>query len=74
MSNEGDVMHPHFFALGLSVYAAEYKEVLEGVVRPWIESGSKGEPYTYQHDSIWHLIRPERSKYRWISIFTIMLP
>ncbi|EFN86287.1 hypothetical protein EAI_08893, partial [Harpegnathos saltator] len=38
VSNEGHVMPPHFFRQGLRVNAAAYIEVLETVVKPWIDS------------------------------------
>lgn len=50
--NEGDVIPPLFFPPGLSGNDADYKEVSVNVVRPRIESRSKGQPYTYHRDSV----------------------
>lgn len=47
LNNEGNVMTHHFFPQGLKINAADYKEVSEMVVRPWIESVIKGRTYTY---------------------------
>lgn len=44
-------MPPHFFAQGLRVNAAAYVDALTTVVKPWIESVSKGRPYVFQQDS-----------------------
>lgn len=42
------VMPPHFFQQCLRQYAATYKEVLERVVKPWI-NGER--PYVFQQDT-----------------------
>lgn len=34
---EGDVMSPHFFPKGLVVNAADYKVVVDSIMRPWID-------------------------------------
>lgn len=51
VSNEGHVMPPHFFSQGLRVNAAAYIEVLESVVKPWIDSVCGNRPYIFQQDS-----------------------
>ncbi|EFN86088.1 Transposable element Tcb2 transposase, partial [Harpegnathos saltator] len=51
VSNEGHVMPPHFFCQGLRVNAAAYIEVLETVVKPWIDSVRGDRPYIFQQDS-----------------------
>lgn len=51
MSNKEDVMLLPFFPWGLRVNAFNYKEVLEKVVKPWIESVSKRKPYSDQQDT-----------------------
>ena len=42
VSNEGNVMPSYFFRQGLRVNAANYIEVLEVVVKPWIDSNAWG--------------------------------
>lgn len=51
VSSEGHVMPPHFFPQGLRVNAAAYIEVLETVVKPWIDSVRNARPYVFQQDS-----------------------
>lgn len=51
VSNEGHVMPPHFFPQRLRVNSAAYIEVLQTVVKPWIDSVRNGRPYTFQQDS-----------------------
>lgn len=48
VSSKRDVIPPNFFSQGLKINAA-YEEVLERVVRSWVESVSKGT--LYQQDS-----------------------
>ena len=48
VSSEGDVVLPHAFAQGLIVNAAAYKEILEKVVRLWIDRVRNGKPYIFQ--------------------------
>ena len=51
VSSDGDVMPPHFFPAGLRVGAKDYIEVLETVVKPWMDGIAQGQPYVYQQDS-----------------------
>lgn len=51
VSSEGDVMPPFFFRQGLRVNAASYTEVLETVVKPWMDGVARGRPYVFQQDS-----------------------
>ena len=51
VSNEGPVMPPHFFRQGLRVNATTYIEVLEAVVKPWIDSVRDEKPYIFQQNS-----------------------
>lgn len=51
VSNEGHVMPPHFFHQGLRVNAAAYTEVLETVVKLWIDSVRGDISYIFQEDS-----------------------
>ena len=51
MSNEEYVMPPRFYHQGLRVNAAAYIEVLEAVVKPWIDSVCGERPYVFQQDS-----------------------
>ena len=50
-SNERHVMPPNFFRQGLRVNAATYIEVLEAVVKPWIDIVRGERPYVFQQDS-----------------------
>lgn len=47
LSNDVDVMLAYFFPRGLRINTGDYKEMLKKVFRPWIESASKGKPFTY---------------------------
>lgn len=47
--NEGDVMHHTLFA-GLRISGDGCVDVLAAIVKPWIESVSKGRPYVFQQD------------------------
>lgn len=51
VSSEGHIMPPHFFQQGLRLNAAGYNEVLETVVKPWIDRVCDGRPYVFQQDS-----------------------
>ena len=51
VSNQGDVMPPHFFKKGHRVNAEEYVKVLRDVVKPWIDRVAEGRPYVFQQDS-----------------------
>lgn len=46
-SNDKEVMTLHIFCQGVRVNAAEYKELLMRVVKPWTEGVSKRILYTY---------------------------
>ena len=50
VSNEGDVMPPHFFPKGLKINTDEYIKVLEEVVKPWMDSVAGGRHYVFQQD------------------------
>jgi hypothetical protein len=50
VSNEGDVMPPHFFAKGLKINAEEYIKVLRDVVKPWMDGVANGRHYVFQQD------------------------
>ena len=50
MSNEGDIMPPHFFETGLRVNAETYIDVLRDVVKPWMDGVAGGHPYVFQQD------------------------
>ncbi|UYV63308.1 hypothetical protein LAZ67_2003707 [Cordylochernes scorpioides] len=51
ISSEGDVMPPHFFEKGLRVNADTYINVLETVVKPWMDMVAAGRKYVFQQDS-----------------------
>ena len=51
VSNEGHVMPPHLFHQGLRVNAVTYIEVLEAVVKLWIDSMRGERPYVFQQNS-----------------------
>jgi hypothetical protein len=40
VSNEGDVIPPHIFAKGLKINTEEYLEVLNEVVKPWMDGAA----------------------------------
>jgi hypothetical protein len=50
VSNEGDVMPPHFFPKGLKINMDEYIRVLEEVVKPWMDEMAGGRPYVVPQD------------------------
>lgn len=51
VSSEEHVMSPHSFPQGLRVNAVGYIEVLETVVKPWIDRVCNVRPYIFQQDS-----------------------
>ncbi|UYV77941.1 hypothetical protein LAZ67_15002969, partial [Cordylochernes scorpioides] len=51
ISSEGDVMPPHFFEKGLRMNADTYINVLESVVKPWMDMVAAGRKYVFQQDS-----------------------
>ena len=51
ISDEGDVMPPHFFQQGHRVNADAYIHVLETVVKPWMDKVASGREYVFQKDS-----------------------
>ena len=51
VSSNGDIMPPHFFGDKETVNAEVYIRVLDEVVKPWIDSVTKGTPYVFQQDS-----------------------
>ncbi|UYV82608.1 hypothetical protein LAZ67_22000121 [Cordylochernes scorpioides] len=51
ISSEGDVMPPHFFEKGLRKNADTYINVLETVVKPWMDMVAAGRKYVFQQDS-----------------------
>ncbi len=50
VSNEGDVMPPHFFEKGLKINTEEYLKVLKDVVKPWMDGVAAGRHYVFQQD------------------------
>ena len=50
VSNEGDIMPPHFFERGLRVNAEVYIDVMRDVVKPWMDEVAGGRPYVFQQD------------------------
>ena len=65
ISSEGDVMPPHIFQQGLRLDTTGYIELLETVVKPWIDSVSAGRPYVWQQDSA--PCHTSRKSLQWIS-------
>jgi len=51
VSNEGDVMPPHIFEVGLRVNINIYLEVMEQILLPWIMRKGGGRPWVWQEDS-----------------------
>ncbi|UYV64486.1 hypothetical protein LAZ67_3000928, partial [Cordylochernes scorpioides] len=51
ISSEGDLMPPHFFEKGLRMNADTYINVLETVVKPWMDMVAAGRKYVFQQDS-----------------------
>jgi hypothetical protein len=50
VSNEGDVMPPHIFPKGLRVDTDEYLNVMETVVKPWMDQIAGNRHYIFQQD------------------------
>lgn len=50
ISNEGDIMSPHFFQQGLRVTADVYLEVLRNSVIPWMKKVANGRHFIFQQD------------------------
>jgi len=50
ISNEGDVMPPHFFEAGLKVNTDVYLDLLSNVVKPWMDQVAAGRHYIWQQD------------------------
>jgi transposase len=50
VSNEGDVMPPHFFSKGQKVNSEVYLTVMKDVVKPWMENIARGRHYVFQQD------------------------
>ncbi len=50
VSNQGDVMPPHFFPKGRKINTQEYLTVLKEVVKPWMDEVAAGRPYIFQQD------------------------
>lgn len=59
MSNKRNVIPPHFFLQDLRINTADYKKVLEMVVRPWIESVTIGKHLSIR---LHHLIKSRQHK------------
>ncbi|UYV80732.1 hypothetical protein LAZ67_19001555 [Cordylochernes scorpioides] len=51
ISSEGDVMPPRFFEKGLRMNADTYINVLETVVKPWMDMVAAGRKHVFQQDS-----------------------
>lgn len=51
VSSDGDVMPPHFFEKGLRLNADAYIDVLDSVVKPWMDQVANGRDYVFQQDS-----------------------
>ena len=49
--NEGHIMPPLIFEVGLQVNTKEYLDVLKSVVIPWCNQVAGGRPWLWQHDS-----------------------
>lgn len=64
--NDRDVIPPHFFPQVLRVNAAEYKEALNCVLKPWIS--------LHLPTRLWRLLSPKRPKNRWVTISMITSP
>lgn len=50
VSSEGHVMPPYFFKKAETVTKEVYLEVLQTVVKPWMDKVSDGTPYVFQQD------------------------
>ena len=51
VSNEGHIMPPHVFEVGLKVNTKVYLDVLKSVVIPWCNQVAGGRPWVWQQDS-----------------------
>ena len=51
VSNEGHIMRPHIFEVGLKVNTKVYLDVLKSVVIPWCNQEAGGRPWVWQQDS-----------------------
>ena len=51
VSNEGHIMPPHTFEVGLKVNTKMYLDVLKSVVIPWCNQVAGGRPWVWQQDS-----------------------
>ena len=51
VSNEGHIMPPHIFEVGLKVNTKVYLDVLKSVVIPWCNQVAAGRPWVRQKDS-----------------------
>ena len=47
ISNEGDMMSPHFFERGLRLNSAGYIDVMRDVIKPWMDQVAGGRPYVF---------------------------
>ena len=54
VSNEGHVMPPYFFPQRLRMNATTYIEILEAVMKPWIDSVHGERPYVQQDSAPSH--------------------
>ena len=51
VSNEGHIMQPHIFEVGLKVNTKVYLDMLKSVVIPWCNRVAGGRPWVWQQDS-----------------------
>ena len=51
ISNEGQIIPPHIFEVGLKVNTKVYLDVLKSVVIPWCKQVAGGRPWVWQQDS-----------------------
>ena len=51
VSNDGHIMPPHIFEVGLKVHTKVYLDVLKSVVIPWCNQVAGGRPWVWQQDS-----------------------
>ena len=51
VSNEGHIIPPHIFEVGLKVNTKVYLDVLKSAVIPWCNKVAGGRPWLWQHDS-----------------------
>ena len=49
--NEGHIMPPHIFEVGLKVNTKVYLDVLKSVVIPWRNQVASGRPWVWQQDT-----------------------